>query len=483
VRNNATAGGARAFPVPATSPGVMDLVRLRADAPSLVLFLILAAVVQVPGLVLGPHTDASIFATIGEQLARGDLPYRDAWDHKPPGIYAVTAIAALLPGPTWPAFWVLSVIVLAATGQVLQWIVGRPLAAVAVLAMGLYPAATGGGQTEAFAALPAAIAFLMATRQRWFISGVAAGAALLFSLQLVPLLPALVVLAGARPRPLLLGVAGVLVACGLAVVPMAAAGILPAAFDTLVNYDRIYLASSRSADLRTVYNLGVVLLPLAAALPFGARRLPDRSDLAAFAWCLAAVVAIAMQGRLFAHYVIPLGIPLAVLARQPLQRKLARFAVVAATAVMVAVSFFVVLAEAPTHRGPSSAAVGRWVRDHTRPSDTILVWGLDAGVYLVAERAPAGRYPYHLPLVTPGYTTPALIANWVADLSAHPPLVIVDSEAADGFWAEDDDFLRAPAPGTDGGRTIDMLDPLRAWATANYRFVTEIDGRKIYERT
>lgn len=460
----------------------MDLVRLRADAPSLVLFLLLAAVVQIPGLVLGPHTDSAIFATIGEQLTRGALPYRDAWDHKPPGIYAVGALAALMPGPTWPAFWAISVMFLAATGQVLQWIVGRPLAAVAVLAMGLYPAATGGGQTEAFAALPAAIAFLMASRQRWFASGLAAGCALIFSLQLAPLLVALVVLAGARPRPLLLGVGGVLASCGVVVVLLAAAGILPAAFDTLVTYGGVYLASSRSGDLRSVHNLGVVLLPLAAALPFGARRLPDRADLAAFAWCCAAAIFLGMQGRLFAHYVIPLGIPLAVLARQPIQRKFARFAVVAATAVMVAVSFFVAVAEAPTHRGPAAMAVGRWVRDHTQPSDTVLVWGLDSAVYVVADRAPAGRYPYHLPLLTPGYTTPAMIAAWVADLAADPPAVIVDSEAVNAYWAEDDDYLRAPPPGTEGGRTVDLLDPFRAWASAHYAFVTEIDGRKIYVR-
>ena len=482
MRNNAIVGGARAIPASTAPPGALGLVRLHADAPSLVLFLILAAVVQIPGLVFGPHTDASIFATIGEQVTRGNLPYRDAWDHKPPGIYAVAAIAAIMPGPTWPVFWAISVMFVAATGQVLQWIVGRPLAAVAVLAMGLYPAATGGGQTEAFAALPAAIAFLMAWRQRWFVAGLAAGVALIFSLQLLPLLVALVVLAGARPRPVLLGVAGVLVSCGAVIVLMAAVGVLPAAFDTLVTYDRIYLGSSRAADLRSVHNLGVVLLPLVAALPFGARRLPDRADLAAFAWCCAAAIFLAMQGRLFAHYVIPLGIPLAVLARQPAQLKTARLAVVATTAVMVAVSFFVAVAEAPTHRGPVAATIGRWVRDNTAPSDTLLVWGLDSGIYLTAARAPAGRYPYDLPLVTPGYTTPEMIHAWVADLAASPPKLIVDSEAANSFWADGEDFLRAPPPGTDGGRNIDLLDPLRKWVSAHYLVVREIDGRKIYMR-
>jgi hypothetical protein len=148
---------------------------------------------------------------------------------------------------------------------------------------------------------------------------------------------------------------------------------------------------------------------------------------------------------------------------------------------MVAVSFFVAVAEAPTHSGPVAATIGRWIRDNTRPSDTVLVWGLDSAIYLVADRAPAGRYPYDRPLVTPGYTTPAMIARWVAELAAQPPHVIVDSEAANSYWADGSDFLRPPPPGAAGGRSIDLLDPLRQWVSANYLLVKEIDGHKVYE--
>jgi len=69
------------------------------------MLLVLAAFVLLPGLLLGPYQDAGIFATLGEQLTRGELPYRDAWDHKPPGTYVIAALAAAIPGPTWPAFW------------------------------------------------------------------------------------------------------------------------------------------------------------------------------------------------------------------------------------------------------------------------------------------------------------------------------------------------------------------------------------------
>ena len=445
------------------------------------LLLALSLFALVPGLLLGPIQDAGIFGTLGEQLVRGELPYRDAWDHKPPGAYLVAAAAALLPGPTWPAFWMASVVWLATTGVVLRRIVGLALAGIAVASMGFYPASVGGGLTETFAALPAAVAFLLACRSRWVAAGLAAGLALSFSLQAAPLLIALVVLAGARPRALAGGLLGVSVVIGSVVGVLALAGILPHAVDAVVTYNRFYLESDRTGDLRIAHYFAVVLLPLGAALPFVAGRRWDRAGAAAGAWIVASAILIALQGRLWAHYVIPLAIPLAVLARGALARPRAAVAVGLATVAMAGVSFLVAAQQAPVHGGRIGAQVGAWVQARTDPTDTILVWGVDAGIYLAAERAPTGRYPYDLPLVTHGYATTSMIATWVEGLDAAPPRVIVDAEAASGYWGEDADFLRPPPPGAAGGRDLDLLDPFRDWVRANYELVTEIEGRKIYE--
>lgn len=445
-------------------------------------FLVLSALLLLPGVLLGPYQDAGIFATIGEQLTRGALPYRDAWDHKPPGTYLVAAVAALLPGPTWPAFWAIAVAWLAATGMVLRRGVGLPLAAIAVVSMGLYPAAVGGGETEAFAALPAAFAFLGAWRSRWLLAGVAAGVALTFSVQSAPLLAALLVFAGTRPRPIALGALGIGLVGAVVVGGLAVAGILPEAFDAVVVYNRLYLESDRSGDLPVVFHLAVVLLPLGVALPFIAPRRLDRADAAAIAWLVVSALFLATQGRLIAHYVIPLAIPLAILARGPWAKRPAIAAVALATLAMVAVSVVVAVRDVPLHRGRIAGEIGAWVLAHTDPGETVLVWGVDAGVYVVAERAPAGRYPYALPLVTHGYATPTMIRTWVAELDGAPPRLIVDSEAVSSYWPDDADFLRPPAPGAAGGRDLDLLDPLRDWARPRYVLVEEIEGRKIYRR-
>ncbi len=39
-----------------------------------------------------PTSDAGVFATIGSAILRGQVPYRDLWDHKPPGIFYLNAV-------------------------------------------------------------------------------------------------------------------------------------------------------------------------------------------------------------------------------------------------------------------------------------------------------------------------------------------------------------------------------------------------------
>ena len=133
--------------------------------------------------------------------------------------------------------------------------------------------------------------------------------------------------------------------------------------------------------------------------------------------------------------------------------------------------------------GPATTAVGNWVKVHTQPTDKVLVWGVEANVYLVAERSVAGRYAYLLPLVTPGYSTQEQVNQWVTTSTRIRLEVIVDAEAAVAYWPEDDDFLRPPPPGAAGGAYAGPARPLPCvGGLANYRFEVTIYGREIYVR-
>jgi len=66
------------------------------------LFLVLAAallVVRVPAIVQPMGADQGLYAYVGQRILAGDLPYRDAWDQKPPAIhYTYALMRALWPG-------------------------------------------------------------------------------------------------------------------------------------------------------------------------------------------------------------------------------------------------------------------------------------------------------------------------------------------------------------------------------------------------
>ena len=51
----------------------------------------LLVVLRLPSLVQPMGADQSLYAYVGERMRAGGLPYRDAWDQKPPAIHFVYA--------------------------------------------------------------------------------------------------------------------------------------------------------------------------------------------------------------------------------------------------------------------------------------------------------------------------------------------------------------------------------------------------------
>ena len=57
----------------------------------------------------GYGRDQGIYAMVADAILRGQMPYRDAWDFKPPGIFVVFAVARLLFGPAQVGIRILEV--------------------------------------------------------------------------------------------------------------------------------------------------------------------------------------------------------------------------------------------------------------------------------------------------------------------------------------------------------------------------------------
>ena len=171
-------------------------------------------------------------------------------------------------------------------------------------------------------------------------------------------------------------------------------------------------------------------------------------------WSLAGVAGAASGGRSFDHYTIQFLAPFClgaglVLARLTTWvrsialyrsgRVLAAFAlaVVAIDAVITAVA-----ARRRTLPDDPSLRVSAYIREHSDPSDRIFVWGYHPDIYLHAHRRPASRFLYasFMTGLVPWTNTapdrdtayaivPGTMDTLLAELTAHPPLYIVDCSA------------------------------------------------------
>jgi hypothetical protein len=63
-------------------------------------FVVLALLVKLPQFLAPMGQDQGLYHTVGQAILAGAVPYRDAWDPKPPGVfYAHAAVLALVPNP------------------------------------------------------------------------------------------------------------------------------------------------------------------------------------------------------------------------------------------------------------------------------------------------------------------------------------------------------------------------------------------------
>ncbi len=480
-------------------------------------FPLLAGALLLPGLVIGPSLDASVFLVTGWRLGHGDVPYLDVWDHKPPGIYVVDWVADVLLGwlDPWLAVWLTTVVAVALTGFAVSRLLARHhparLATIGglavVLGLGHHLLSLGGGLTEQVAVLPATVALALATvgsgRRQWLAVGLLLGVAGIISLQLAPAGAACLFLAlrqtqlarGSAVAWLLAGVGmvGLLVIAALGV-----SGAAIAAYDAVVSYVSAYRQVA-SPGLGSAAGWGFLsLLFLVIPAAFGTlalRRLDgDRRELclAAIAWIGAAVVLVLLAGRLYGHYLAPLAVPLAILAVSGLREiagrgrrlpagRIATVAVAAGCVLSLGVGLVGGAMEARIvqRTAPAEREVSEFLSANARAGGSLFVWGNQPYLYRAAELPPAVRFIYLYPLSTPGYASPALIDAVAADLAQDPPAFVVDAGSVAPGTPGYLPLLMARPLATDG-RDLDLLDPLRAFVAERYRLHTVVAGWPVY---
>ena len=301
----------------------------------------------------------------------------------------------------------------------------------------------------------------------------------------------------------------VLYVVGLAIPWTVAAGVLTAvgalgrALDAIVRYPAAYRASAAvlGGDLSAAPAAWTLLADLALVAwgALGSLRIGREQGRRALwfgmaFWLAATILLIAYQGRFIAHYAIALVVPLGLLggfgidaafASWRRRRGSARGPLAAVVLVTTTVSLMAMAAgsgyelDANSNRSRQVSATATYLRSHSTPADSVLVWGNRAELYVAAERRPALKFSFMYPLTTSGYASAELVDDVAASFAANPPIFVVDAGSP---WVGEPGFLPLliDRPIASEGRDLDILEPLRVIIRDHYELVATPAGWPIY---
>ncbi len=419
----------------------------RAPRALLALSALLFVAIRIPFLSVPLERDEGEYAYIAQRALLGEVPYRDAFDQKPPGIFAIYLAAFRTTGASVEGIHAFLYLWTAATCLLLyqlgrRWI-GERTAALATLAFAVASIdpslAASAANTEIFMLLPvvaSTLLLLRALEERrlvlWIGCGALAGAACWIKPVAIGhgVFLAAAGLAQARRdlREATGVVLGLLLGVALVSAPVLATFLALGAWEPFV--DAVFLHNlaytGRVGLLQGVRNalwswidqlpsLGVLWL-LAGVGAFVARRRLARRD----AWLLAGfglASAVGVSSGLYfrPHYFIqllPLLAMLAALGAEALAGLRRRGLVPAAVAVALLAGPPLLANRSLLRASPEaisreiyrlnpfveSARIGEYIRKTSQPSDTVYVIGSEPQILFYAERRSASRYIFFYPL-------------------------------------------------------------------------------------
>ena len=463
----------------------------RAAWASLLAVLALACLLRAPAAAIPLERDEGGYAYIAWRWLHGELPYLTSFDQKPPGIYA--AYAAILAGvgrsPAalhWGAeLWTLGTLALV-------FVLGRRLGGTAVGACAAAfcalltsePTLLGNAaNTEIFMLLPLVGALLAAllARQRDSLAaaalpGALSGLALLFKQTALwnALFAGALVVGVSDPAGRAARRALAFAGAGLAATLAPAAGFVAAGafapfWDCVIGHNLAYAESVPLAlypsafwttFARTLRPLGALyaLGALGASAGLASADTPERrAARIVLGFTLASAAGVATGGYFRQHYYLQAAPGLALLAALGLARRLPEqtgrrvpmglLACGGVLALALSAAPWYWLPGSPEAKArrlypgnpfPESARVATWLSEHTRPDDTVFVFGSEPEIYFLAQRRAASRYIYVYPLMTTFSDTPERQRSVLAELAAGPPAAVVTVTSPVSF-------LRQPA--------------------------------------
>jgi hypothetical protein len=380
--------------------------------------------------------DVGTYVVIAQGMRHGRELYTDLFDHRPPLVFVLYALAQALVGVGAPSVFLLSVAAALATGLALyvaagpEWAVGVWAAAFWALICADLPLQANQPNTEVFmnVALAAAFACLLrvgpkATDPRAFAAGACLAAAALLKPSVLPITACLALAHLAMPAPgssrraALVQAVAIVAVTGAAVAVLlsyfAAAGRGMDAFNALVVYNQHYAGSivsnlyegMRPARLYPSF-LGhtlPLLLVVASAVVLVLRR-PSRVAVLLGAWLLGTAISVALPGKFYPHY-YQLWLPPLCLAAAWSAHALGRWlsrgpqaghALAAAAAIALAANQWPAFRRPPDEWSRAkygdvfvrSRDLGTELSGMLGPGESLFQWGNEPELYVYTDRLP-----------------------------------------------------------------------------------------------
>jgi hypothetical protein len=452
--------------------------------------LALYAAIRIPLLPVPLERDEGAFGVVGQAILRGDVPYRDVLDHKPPGVYYLYAAALLVVPPTaagvhlFLLIWNLATLLcLASLARALSSALAARWTALLFAVVSAAPSVQGfSATTEMLLLLPLVASWRLALTamrteggRRWLVlvtSG-ALGAAACWLKQpaVLPLLilPLSLLAENGRARAgrgladLALWLGGGVALSLIIVGGFWRAGCLSEAWYWTVEHNRLYAANpvrdwAQRAALRggnLLVDAGVPLTVGLVAAVMALRRRRPRAWMAPLFLVLSAA-AVAHSWYFYAHYFALLAPAIALvggLGFAALQERLAAsprweqplfvaaaLAVIAAPPLLARPWYW--LAPHPADVavrsfGPqgfeSAALLADYLRRHTAAADTIFIYGSEPQIAFTAERRLATAFVTAYPLTRSWPRQHEFQERAWSELERNPPAYLVIARLPTSF--------------------------------------------------
>lgn len=487
-----------------------------------------------PGTEL-PNRDYGFYAYIGKLIAKGQLPYRDAWESKPPAIFYLNAIALRLGrGSRW-GIWLVEYLFLfsaiAASYHLLKklWGTTPALFGVMVWLWGLDFTLVGGNYTEEypllfhFIALIVFLALIDSPKNRLF--NLSLGLILAFSflfrpnnaiVEVMAILVLAITLIVQRKISELVFVtfwvtAGFLIPIAVTSAYFAYHGLFWDMVEASILYNLAY--SSFQLTSSSPLKAGFEFLNISAwialvgyfFLPFQLGKYRGKPVYYLLIVILVGVPAVVYFSdpakRNYIHYFInwlPFIALLSGFAFYTIQKMLAGFIrdiqvpaiLPPVLALTLVVGFFITSGRASRYQtaldhlinGPEReirSPISIYVENHTAPGEYVLFWAALPGENLMSKRdAPYSTLFY--PLMVKSEISDRLNEDFLEDIKRNPPVLIIDTESLDRHSLDPEKRAADSLTGISWPFPPDNLEEVYAFIEENYYLDAVIKGKSVY---